>query len=357
MTVLMSCNETTPGIITETVVEIKTETVIETVEIEIESPYTYEKLREMAKAGVYEGSPAAGHTIAFANIIKSLSFPTAVESNIIEEWKLAGGSMDNLTLLDNDADASVAIENADIIFNKNPEVFLEFQFDIVVNARIGRMAEELGIFIIGIDVPVPGFPFMGVDNYGSSVLTGNWAADQVDSVYGGWENVDRVFFLWDPGINDKVAMRIQGSKDVFKERFGDKADDSIKGSKAVMVDSGSTMDEAEAAMADILVTYPADNNIIVFCLNDQVAAGVQSAAIIADRWDPDKWMVMSQGLDELGKELIIEGIIDGDSAYFPEKYGEYLIPGALAYMYGNPVPAYMFMENIIITPDNVNEYF
>ena len=198
---------------------------------------------------------------------------------------------------------------------------------------------------------------MGVDNYGSSVLTGNWAADQVDSVYGGWENVDRVFFLWDPGIDDKVAMRIQGSKDVFKERFGDKADDSIEGSKAIMVDSGSTMDEAEAAMTDILAAYPADNNIIVFCLNDQVAAGVQSAASIADRWDPDKWMVMSQGLDELGKELIIEGIIDGDSAYFPEKYGEYLIPGALAYIYGNPVPAYMFMENIIITPDNINEYF
>ena len=146
-------------------------------------------------------------------------------------------------------------------------------------------------------------------------------------------------------------------KDVFKERFGDQADDSIEWSKAVMVDSGSTMDEAETAMADILATYPADNNIIVFCLNDQVAAGVQSAASIADRWDPDKWMVMSQGLDELGKELIIEGIIDGDSAYFPEKYGEYLIPGALAYMYGNPVPAYMFMENIIITPDNINEYF
>ncbi len=357
MIILMSCREITPGVIIETVVEIKTETVIEIVEIEIEPLYTYEKLREMAKAGTYDGNPAAGNTSSFSNIIKSLSFPTAVESNIIEEWKLAGGSMDNLILLDNDADASLAIQNADIIFNKNPEVFLEFQFDILVNAQIGIMAEELGIFIIGIDVPVPGFPFMGVDNYGSSILTGNWAADQVNSVYGGWENVDRVFFLWDPDINDKAAMRIQGSRDVFKERFGDEMDSSIEGSKAVMVDSGSTVDEAEAAMTDILTAYPADNNIIVFCLNDQTAAGVQSAASIAGRWDPDNWMVMSQGLDELGKELIKEGVIDGDSAYFPKKYGEYLIPGALAYMYGNPVPAYMFIENIIITPDNINEYF
>ncbi|MES0341401.1 MAG: hypothetical protein ABUK08_03705, partial [Candidatus Humimicrobiaceae bacterium] len=63
------------------------------------------------------------------------------------------------------------------------------------------------------------------------------------------------------------------------------------------------------------------------------------------------------GLDDLGKKLIKEGIIDGNSAYFPEKYGEYLIPGALAYMYGVQVPAYIFIENIIITPDNINEYY
>jgi ribose transport system substrate-binding protein len=68
-------------------------------------------------------------------------------------------------------------------------------------------------------------------------------------------------------------------------------------------------------------------------------------------------MIMSQGLDELGMQLVRDGIVDGDSAYFPEKYGEYLIPGALAHMYGNPVPAYMFIENVIITADNINEYY
>jgi len=65
---------------------------------------------------------------------------------------------------------------------------------------------------------------------------------------------------------------------------------------------------------------------------------------------------MSQGLDNLGKQLVREGIIDGNSAYFPEKYREYLV-AAIAHMYGNPVPSYMFIENIIITPDNINEYF
>jgi ribose transport system substrate-binding protein len=341
----------------ETVVVTETVVVKETVEVEKESPYTYEKLREMAKAGAYEGEPAKDHTMAFANIIKSFPFCTSVENNIIEEWQLAGGSMDDLTVLDNAADTALAIQNADIIFNKKPEVFLQFQLDAQVNAQIGRRAEELGVFIIAIDVPVPGFPFMGVDNYGTSVLTGNWAADQIDAVYGGWENVDRVFFLWNPVIGETVAMRIYGSMDVFKERFGEEADTKIEGSKATLVDAGSTTDEAKAAFADILAAYPEDENIMVFCLNDQTSAGVQAAADIAGRWDPDKWMIMSQGLDDLGMQLVRDGIVDGDSAYFPEKYGEYLIPGAVAYMYGNPVPAYMFIDNVIITSDNIDEYY
>jgi len=238
MIILSACKETVPEIVNKTVIKTVTETVTETIEITLESPFTYEALREMARGGAYEDNPAAGHTIAFANINRSLPFCTDVENNIIEEWELAGGSMDDLILLDNNADTSLALQNADIIFNKNPEVFMEFNFDILANAQIGRKAKELGIFIIAIDVPVPGFPFMGVDNYGTSVLTGNWAADQIDAVYGGWKNVDRVFFLWNPDIGNKAAMRIQGSRDVFRERFGDEADDLIEGSKLVMVDGG-----------------------------------------------------------------------------------------------------------------------
>ncbi|TET51847.1 MAG: hypothetical protein E3J58_01295, partial [Actinomycetota bacterium] len=165
----------------------------------------------MAIAEAYEGDPAAGHTMAFANINKSLPFCTSVENNIIEEWQLAGGSMDELTVLDNAANTALAIQNADIIFDKNPEVFLEFQIDAQVNARIGRKAKELGIFVIAIDVPVPGFPIMGLDNYGTAVLIGMWAADQIEVVYGGWENVDRVFFLWNLVSSDTEVMRIHGS--------------------------------------------------------------------------------------------------------------------------------------------------
>ena len=66
---------------------------------------------------------------------------------------------------------------------------------------------------------------------------------------------------------------------------------------------------------------------------------------------------LGRGLDEKGKQLIGEGIIDADIAFFPERYGDYLIPAALANIYGNPVPPYIFMENAVITPENIGKYY
>lgn len=319
--------------------------------------YKYEKLREMAKSGVYDGEPAKGHSLAFANLLASVPFCSNVEKGIIKQWEMAGGSVQDIIVLDNAWDASIGIQNADIILSKKPEVWIQYQWDNKVNAMVGRKAEDMGIYVIAVDIPVPGFPYMGVDNYGTGALTGTWAADQVEKIYGGWGNVDHVFLFYDTGLGDTVNLRIWGTKDVFIERFGDTANPDIEGSKVTLINAPSTSDSVQKAMADHLPAFPKAQNIIIACINDIGAAGAYAAADIAGRWDPDKWLVLSQGVDDLGLQLIREGVIDGDSAYFPEKYGEWLVPAALAHIYGDPVPAYMFIDNVIITKDNIDQYY
>ena len=66
--VLVSCQLVEPIVETKTVTVTVVETVVETVEVEKESPYTYELLLEMAAMDNYVGKPASGHKIAFANI-------------------------------------------------------------------------------------------------------------------------------------------------------------------------------------------------------------------------------------------------------------------------------------------------
>jgi ribose transport system substrate-binding protein len=327
------------------------------VEVEKESPYTFEKLMAMAKAEKYEGAPAAGHKLAFANFLASFPFCKSVEDGIIEQWKLAGGSMDNLTVLDNAADTSRALQNSEIILNKKPEVFIQFQIDAQLNAMVARKYKEAGIPILAVDVPVPGNTFMGVDNWGVAVQTGEWIVSQIDKVYGGWDNVDVVFIGINPQVGATVALRWEGIVYVLKENYGDEGDPMVKGSKVVYVDSGSTTEASQPAFQDILSAYPAARNIIIACPTDQTLAGSHAALEMSNRWDPDNILMVSQGVDGLGIQLLKNGVIDGDLAYFPERYGRYLVAAALALMYGNPIPSHIYIENEIITPDNLDQYY
>lgn len=354
---LPACEVNATERIIETVVITVTETVVETVEVKEVSPHSFEILKEMAMAGNYIGDPAAGHSLAFANINGSLPYCMLVEESIRQEWKLAGGLDDDLLILDNMADPDMALDNAKIVFEKKPEVFLQFQIDTHANAMIGKEAAEKGIYIIAVEVPVPGFPLMGTDNYRAALLAGDWAIGVVMSVYGGWESIDRVIYLDSSGTGNGAELRILGSKNVFIERFGNGSDDKVQDSKAVMFDGVITSDDGERSIISFLNDHPEDKNIVVFCLNDSVALGVYEGAEKLDRWDPAKWLIISHGLDDTGKELVRSHVVDGSVAYFPKKYGKYLIPAALAHIYGNPVPVYMFMENIVINLDNIDEYY
>lgn len=105
---------------------------------------------------------------------------------------------------------------------------------------IARKYKEAGIPILAVDVPVPGNTFMGVDNWGVAVQTGEWIVSQIDEVYGGWDNVDVVFIGINPQVGATVALGWEGIVYVLKENYGEEGDPKVKGSKVVYVDAGST---------------------------------------------------------------------------------------------------------------------
>jgi ribose transport system substrate-binding protein len=340
-----------------TVVETVTETIIETVEVEKTSRYTFDILKEMAVSGNYIGEPASGKRLAFANADSSLAYCRLVEKGIGSQWKLAGGKDEDLFIFDNKSSSEEALINAEAVYREKPDVFLEFQIDPYINAVIGRGANKNNIYIIAVEVPVSGFPLMGIDNYNAAVLAGDIAAERVLSVWGSAEKIDMIIYLNSSKSEDRTEIRILGSKEVLSKKFGDIADEEAGDSKALMPDDVINGDDAEETIKDILQDNPEARRIIVFCLNDDVAEGVYNSAVKTERWDPDNWIIISHGLDRRGRELVRSGIIDAAIAYFPENYGAYLIPAAIAYMYNNPVPPYIFMENAVITQDNIDLYY
>lgn len=313
----------------------------------------YEEYKSYAENGQpFPGSPGKGKKLAFANIVASFPFCQSVEQNILEVAELAGFEDSDLIILDNQADATIGLQNADIVLSKRPDGFIEFQIDAKVNAIVGQKFNKAGIPVVAIDVEVPGAPFVGVDNYGASYQTGEWIIEQIEKKWGGIDNVDLIILGMNEQAGEAVILRSVGTKDALVEKYGEPVEGKIE-----MQHVGGTAESAQPVVAGILAKYPDAENAVISTVNDQTIRGAISAVQAAGTLERENTLYVSQGCDASGVEMIRNGEIDGDLAYFPEHYGWYAVPAILAMMQGKAVPPYMFVENLMITADNVDKWY
>ena len=314
----------------------------------------YEELREYAKANeAYPGAPAAGHTLAFTNILGGIPFCDAVWQSVQDQWALAGGDPDDLYYADNQVDATVGLKNAEIMLAKSPDVFINFQFDSKINSIISIKFEQAGIPIISVDVPTPGAPFMGVDNFKVAYLSGEEAIKYVEEL-GGIDMIDNIILMQLPAGGEVTMLRSEGFYQAFVDKYGADVIDPI----TIRGDCGNGEAEmSNQAMTDILNTIQDAEYVVVTSVNSQSMSGIIAAIQTAGRWDPDKWIIITQGADETGNQQVIDGLTKASVAYFPEKYGEYLIPASVALMKGEVIPPFMYVDNVVIDMSNMAEYY
>ena len=314
----------------------------------------FEVYRTAAKAGKpYPGLPGKGKKLGFANIYGTQPFCISVEKSLIEHAKRAGFSEDNIIIMDNQYKADIALKNADIMLSKRPDVFIEFQADENVNHIVSRKFKAAGIPVIAIDVPVPGAPFMGVDNWGMSRMGGQEMARLIKTSWGGWDAVDMVLLLQMPSGGDITMRRSEGFAKALVAEFGEKAEKKI-----VRADGGmGQTEQAKAAMDDVLATHPKAKKIAITSINEQTMAGVIASLQGAGRWNEDDIIIISLGVDELGQSQIRDGSADAGIASFPETYGQYVIPAVCALLQGKPVPSEILVNHKVITKENIDEYY
>ncbi len=313
----------------------------------------YEQYKQWAIDGTpFPGAPGEGKKLAFANIVASFPFCQSVEQNIIEVAKLAGFKDSDLIILDNQVDATIGLQNADIVLSKRPDGFIEFQIDAKVNAIVGQKFNKAGIPVVAVDVEVPGSPFVGVDNYGASYQTGEWIIEQIEKKWGGIDNVDLIILGMNEQAGEAVILRSLGTKDALVDTYGEAVEEKIE-----LQHVAGTAESAQPVISGILAKYPNAENVVISTVNDQTIRGAISAVQAAGTLNRENILYVSQGADASGIEMIRNGEIDGDLAYFPEHYGRYAVPAILAMMQGKAVPPYMFVENVMITADNVNKWY
>jgi ribose transport system substrate-binding protein len=302
------------------------------------------------------GSPAQAcptkkdhYKIGFANLTETVPFTQLVRQGIEANAKKAGNI--ELVEADNQLNGATALANAENFVTQGVDGVIEFQTDEKFGNVIMSQFRAQNIPVIAIDIPMPGATFFGADNYKAGLMAGEAAADWVQKNWNG--KVDAILLLELPQSGPIPAARMQGMFDGLQNKLKNKVPDNM----VFHLDSKNTQEESFKVVGDTLPKIPADANIVGMSINDGAGIGIAAAIEAAKR--TDHAIVVGQNADPTGQaEMVKPGSIYlGATAYFPEKYGDKLIPTMLDLLECRPVPPSVFVDHVFISKDNLCQYY
>lgn len=288
------------------------------------------------------------YKVGFANLTEDIVFTQLVREGLVAKAAEMGVE---LVLADNRLDGATALSNTENFITQGVDGIIHFQTDEAFGNVIMARARSAGIPVIAIDIPMPGATFFGADNYFAGQLAGEALASWVNENWAGAADVMLVLEL--PQSGPVPAARMQGMLDAFQANVTTPIpDDAI-----YRLDSKNTQEEAFRVVSDTLPGIPAGAKMVAISINDGTGLGTIAAAEAAGR--ADDLIVVGQNADPSGQEEMIKenSRYLGATAYFPENYGDKLLPAMIDLIENRPVPPSIYVDHVFITKDNVCDFY
>lgn len=287
------------------------------------------------------------YVIAFANLARDITFGQVVEKGIQDNANAAGIE---LVIADNRLDGPTGLANAQSFVQRNVDYVIEFQTDVNFGTQIMNVFNEDGVKVVAIDIPMPGSTFFGANNPRSGFMGGSYLGQAAVAKFGA-DKVKAGYFVVGelPQSGAIPAMRTEGQVAGFKSAVEGFADDHV-----IRFDSKNTLQESFTQMGNVLGRIPEGVPIMITGINDQVAIGALRAVKQAGR-EADV-IAVGNGADE-GQALVDEPQLVAATGYFPERYGNFLIPIALTSLAGKELPPAVLMSHVMITKSNICQYY
>lgn len=289
------------------------------------------------------------YTIGFANLTEDIVFTQLVRESIVSAAEAMGNV--EIVLADNKLDGATALSNTENFITQGVDGIIHFQTDEAFGNVIMARARNAGIPVMAIDIPMPGAVFFGADNYNAGRLAGEALGNWVNANWDG--AADAMLVLELPQSGPIPAARMQGMLDGYQDTATTKlTDDQI-----YRLDSKNTQEESFRVVGDTLPSIPDATKIVAITINDGTALGTIAAAEAAGR--KDQLMVVGQGADPSGQEEIIkeDSRYLGATGYFPEKYGDKLLPAMIDILECRPVAPAIYQDHVFITKENLCEFY
>jgi ribose transport system substrate-binding protein len=303
-------------------------------------------LVEAAKA-VNPPKNGTNYVIGFANLGRNAPFFLRVEEGIIANGKDAGAEV---LVTDNAFDGATALANAESYLRRNVDYVIEFQTDANFGPVIMQKMDDAGVKVTAIDIPMAGATFMGANNSRSGFMGGNYIGQAArakwgdDKVKSGYMVVGEL-----PQSGAVPAMRTDGQVAGFLAEYPDFPADHI-----IKIDTKGTLEEAFKVMNDLIGRIPEGAPIMGQAINDQSILGMLRAVQQANRGDDAIFVGM--GADE-GAAMVKEPSFLASVGYFPEDYGNYLVPVALMELANVDVPPAVLITHTMVSRATVCNFY
>jgi ribose transport system substrate-binding protein len=255
----------------------------------------------------------------------------------------------DLIEVNNRYSSKTALRNADVLIRERVDVAIEFQTFENVAPVIAARFLSAGIPVIAVEIPHPGAVYFGANNYEAGLIggraLGKWAKENWTGV------VDEIILIEERIAGPLPQSRLTGAMTGLREVLPD-----ISRAGVVHFDGKG----AYAPAFDLVRKHlhkQARKRTLVAAINDPSALGALRA--FEESGCASYCAVMGQNaIAEAREELRRAGSrLIGSVAYFPERYGNDLIPLALAMAAGKQPPPAVFTKHKLITPKNVDEVY
>lgn len=284
--------------------------------------------------------------VGYISLGESIPFVKLVSDNIKAEADKAGVE---LAFCDSEIDAAKALACAQNLKVQEVQAVLNFQLFEDSSPEICAAYGDLPTIAIDIHQAPCEVAFMGADNTLAGELAGKYVGEALKAENGC--EYTAVVTLDTKGAGATTEARVNGMIDGFKEACGDIPEDKFRS-----LDVGGTTDLAVTKFGDQLSALEPGGIIVVLSLNDDMSLGAFAAARTAGR--EAELRLAGQGADPTSwKEIACNPQWLADTAYFPERYGEILIPAVVKLLNGETVEPNLFTKHDVVTKDNVRTLY
>jgi len=256
----------------------------------------------------------------------------------------------DLLLRDNEASPPKALANVESLLEEGIHLLIEYQLNETVAHLIAAKCHEAKVPVIAITYAHPGAYYFGGNNYHAGELAGDCLCDFAENT---WKNrVDHLLLLPAKGMGSTLEVRMSGIRNRVLRRIK-----TLRKSDILTAPAGLTTHDGYRATKTLLQQLPKKGSrILIAALSDPLAIGGTRAA--TKMGFAKNVAIVGQGGGRDGRNCIRRGgPFMGSVAYFPDTFGERLIPLALRILEGEKVSLISYTDMVVLSRANLEQYY